>query len=296
MFAHAVYRSVILILLGIFLVSNGSKHTEVTFVNVLTQIGLGYSFVFLLVGRGLRVQLAVAGALLGGYWLFFFLHPLPGPGFDYAAVGLPSNWEHLPGWFGHWDKNTNAAAAFDQWFLNLFPRAKPFHFSEGGYQTLNFIPSMATMIFGLMAGELLRGRREPWDKCRRLFLAGALCLLFGLVLGYTVCPIVKRIWTPSWTIFSAGWTFGMLAAFYALIDVKGYRAWAFPLVVVGMNSIAMYCMAQLLKPWLRQTLRTHLDQDLFTGVYGPIAESLAVLGLLWLVCLWMYRRKIFLRI
>jgi predicted acyltransferase len=296
MLAHTVYRAMILILLGIFLVSNSSKYTEFTFVNVLTQIGLGYVFVFLLVGKGFRVQLLASVAILVGYWLLFFLYPLPAAGFDYSSVGLKSDWQHLPGWFAHWDKNTNAAAAFDQWFLNLFPRAKPFQFSEGGYATLNFIPSMATMIFGLMAGELLRGRRTPEDKCRRLFLAGTVCLLVGLVLGYTVCPLVKRIWTPSWAVFSAGWTFWMLAAFYWIIDLKGYRGWAFPFVVVGMNSIAMYCMSQLLKPWIRQTWRTHFGQDLFSGIYGPIAESLAVLGVLWLVCLWMYRRKIFLRI
>ena len=88
----------------------------------------------------------------------------------------------------------------------------------------------------------------------------------------------------------------MLAAFYWVIDMRGYRRWAFPLVVVGMNSIAMYCMAQLLKGWTRRTLETHFGANLFSGVYWPIFAAAAVLFVCWLVCLWMYRRKIFRRI
>ena len=107
-----------------------------------------------------------------------------------------------------------------------------------------------------------------------------------------------------------------------LIDLGGYRRWAFPLVVVGMNSIAMYCMSQLIKGWIREVVTVHLnwpwqrlldaigDRDesfrqhlqdafgkhLFGGAFGPLAQSLSVLFVLWLICLWMYRRRIFLRI
>jgi predicted acyltransferase len=162
---------------------------------------------------------------------------------------------------------------------------------------LNFVPSLATMILGLMAGELLRRPSlSPRQKCGRLVLLGACCLLAGAVLGETLCPIVKRIWTPSWTLFSAGWTFWMLAGFYWVIDIQGWRGWSFPLVVVGINSIAMYCMSQLLKPWTRTTLRTHLGQSIFQGDYAPLTQSLAVLTVLWLLCFWMYRQKIFVRI
>jgi predicted acyltransferase len=115
-------------------------------------------------------------------------------------------------------------------------------------------------------------------------------------MGMTVCPIVKRIWTPSWAVFSAGWTFALLALFYGVIDVLGHRRWAFPLVVVGMNSIAIYCMSQLLKPWISRSLRVHLGSSWFAGDYGPVIVSTSVLLVLWLFCFWMYRRRIFLRI
>jgi heparan-alpha-glucosaminide N-acetyltransferase len=315
--AHVIYRSLVLILLGIFLSSNGSGQTHFTFVNVLTQIGLGYAFVYVLLGRSLVFQLLILGTILAGYWYLFFAQTVRGPGYSILTTGPHDQELWFSGLFAHWNKNANFAAEFDYWFLNLFPRAKPFDYNEGGYQTLNFVPSMATMILGLMAGELLRSDRRPSAKFLFLFGAGALCLVVGLVLNYTICPSVKRIWTPTWAVFSAGWTLWMLAGFYLIIDVLGYRRWAFPLVVVGMNSIAMYCMAQLLKPWIGRTLKTHLDwgyqwlvqttepdsmwrtdfgPHLFGGTYGPIVQSVAVLSVLWLVCLWMYRRGIFLRL
>jgi predicted acyltransferase len=343
-FGHVLLRSLILIVLGIFLSSNGSRQTNFTFVNVLTQIGLGYAVGFLLLGRGRILQFLAMAAILGAYWFAFYNHPLPPDDFPSASVNA-SEKDEFSGTFAHWNKNTNFASDFDRWFLNLFPQAQRlapedmavfagapqagslgavpwaglyfsaqpelhdrFRFNEGGYATLNFIPSMATMLLGLMAGEWLRSRRDPKTLLKFLLLAGVVCLGLGIILSYTVCPIVKRIWTPSWTIFSAGWTFLMLAAFYWIIDLQGYRRWAFPLVVVGMNSIVMYCMAQLMKPWVRQTLKTHLGQNIFEGGFGPSGQPLfsavyepmvaaaAVLFVFWLICLWLYRQRIFVRI
>jgi predicted acyltransferase len=298
--AHVLWRALALVLLGIFLSSNGSPRTNFTFVNVLTQIGLGYPLLCLLAGRGVRVQFGALAFILVGYWLLFFLWPLPAAGFDYAAVGWGPEWRGLPGWWAHWDKNTNAAAAFDTWFLNLFPPPRvgggPFAFNEGGYQTLNFVPSLATMLLGLMAGELLRGPRSPRAKVLILVLAAACSLGVGWLAGQTVCPLVKRIWTPSWAVFCAGWTFALLAGFYLVVDVVGWKRWTFPLVVVGMNSIAVYCMGQLLRGWTGRTWRTHLPLAVFEGPYGPVVQASLVLAAFWLVSLWMYRRGLFLRL
>jgi heparan-alpha-glucosaminide N-acetyltransferase len=296
---HAIWRALLLVLLAVFLSSSmrgTAPTTNWLFTNVLAQIGLGYVFVFLLHGQGLRVQLGAVAALFVGYTLLFGLYRLPPADFDYASVRSLPEQLGTTGWFAHWNKNTNAAAAFDVWFLNLFPRPKPFEFEPGGYQTLNFVPSMITMILGLMAGEMLRGPRSRRSKLGILIAAGLGCLALGYLAGMFVCPIVKRIWTPSWAVYSAGWTFLLLAAFYLLIDVAGWRRWAFVFVVVGMNSIAMYCMAQLMKGWVRVRLKMHLNPAWFEGTYGPIISAAAVLLVLWLVCLWMYRRKLFLRI
>ena len=96
---------------------------------------------------------------------------------------MPADWPHrLSGFAAHWNKNTNFAAWFDQWFLNLFPRQEPFVFNGGGYLTLSFIPSLATMIFGLMAGEWLRISYSNWKRFGGLVLAGTIMLLLGLAL------------------------------------------------------------------------------------------------------------------
>jgi len=317
-YLHVLWRSLALALLGVFLSSPDKTKTMTNWIfpNVLCQIGLGYPFLFLLVGRRRAWQFAALAVVVVGYTLFFGLWPLSAAGFDYTSVRLPKEgyyFQHpyLEGWFGHWDKNTNAAAAFDVWFLNLFPRMEPFKFNDGGYQTLNFVPSLATMLLGLMAGEWLR---RPVSRLRHfngLVLAGIACLLVGLLMGATVCPIVKRIWTPSWALYSSGWTFLMLAGFYALIDLAGWQRWAFAFIVVGMNSIAMYCMSQLLKPFVKSSLNTHLGWPFapdtfltrpfpglaeFSALYGPIVQMSAVLLVFWLVCLWMYRRGLFLKI
>src|SRR5690349_9033331 len=95
MLRHAMWRSVALMALGIFLRSLESPRTYWTFEDTLTQIGLGYTFLFLIAFASLRVQVAAFVTLLVGFWLAFVLYPLPGPDFDYTAVGVPANWPHL---------------------------------------------------------------------------------------------------------------------------------------------------------------------------------------------------------
>ncbi len=300
--AHALWRALVLILLGIFLRSVGRSQTYFTFEDVLTQIGLGYTFLFLLAWCRPRTQFLAAALILIGTWIAFVAYPLPGPDFNYRKVGIPKNWEHLTGIGAHFDKNTNVAAAFDRWFLNLFSRErdKPFVFNGGGYQTLNFVPSLATMIFGLLAGGLLRGGLPALRKFGILIAAGGVGLALGWGLNAIgLCPLVKPIWTPGWAIFSTGWTCLILAVFYCLIDMTGWRRWAFPLVVVGMNSIAMYVMSHLFAGFIQDSLNVHVGKKLFAyfgDAYVPLLEMAVTLLILWLICLWMYRRRIFLRI
>jgi predicted acyltransferase len=314
---HAAWRSVALIFLGVFLRSVGREQTNFMFVDVVSQIGLGYFFLFLLSPRRPIEQFVWALGILVVYWVAFYLYPLPEEIND-AALGIEPGWKHLAGMAAHWDKNTNLAADVDRWFMNLFPREKPFAFDAGGYATLNFVPSLATMIFGLLAGELLRSGLGHGKKLLWLVLPGAAGIAAGLALNhFGICPLVKRIWTPSWTLFAAGCTLWMLAGFYLVIEVVRLRSWAFPLVVVGMNSIAIYCMDKLIRPWILDTLRLHLGKEIFSGKdiiawlnsripslklpylrpeFVPLVENLVAIVVLGLICYWMYRRKIFLKI
>ena len=298
---HAFVRALILVLLGIFLRSTGKSQTNFTFEDTLTQIGLGYGFLYLIALRSVRVQWIALGVILVGYWLAFALWPLPGPDFDWAKAGVtPDFVGNASGFAAHWNKNANVAWVFDQWFLNLFPRDKPFLFNQGGYATLSFIPTLGTMILGLLAGETLRSPRSGSAKVGWLLMAGVIGIAFGWALGAAeVCPVVKRIWTPSWVLFSGGWCFLGMALFYRVIDLNGHRRWAFPLIVIGMNSIAAYVMDHLFPSFIRDALRTHLGVHAFQ-VLGPAYEQF-LLGAcsiltLWLILYAMWRKKIFLRI
>jgi heparan-alpha-glucosaminide N-acetyltransferase len=227
MIVHALWRALVLVLLGIWLRSVGRPQTYFTFEDTLTQIGLGYVFLFLLALRPVRDQWLALGLILLGYWAAFAAYPLPPPGFDYAAVGVPPDWPHLlTGFAAHWNKNSNLAWAFDLWFLNLFPRERPFLFNGGGYATLSF-------------------------------------------------------------------------GSYQMIDVLGHRRWAFPLLVIGMNSIAAYCLHELFSRFVGEDLVRHLGDGMF-GVFGdayfPFLQGVMVVAALWLVLLWMWKRQIFLRI
>jgi predicted acyltransferase len=318
MFGHAVWRSIVLILLGIFLISNSSSRTITNWslMNVLSQIGLGYTFLFLLWGRSFRVQAIAAVAILAGTGALYM--SWPGVGIDVSNgnpdVGVSQEWaeKHLHDVPAAWHKNANAGHAIDLVALNWLPQEKEFEFNNGGYQTINFIPSLATMLFGLMCGELLRSQRRPSGKLLILLAAG----IAGLVVGYLLHlwgmtptglfgPRVKRIWTPSWAVYSTGSCCLILATLYGIIDVaKLRRWWTFPIIVVGMNSIAIYCMAQTMKGWTARTIQKHIGANLgienifeFAGAdYAPTVEKCVVGLVFWLVCWWMYRNKIFLRI
>jgi heparan-alpha-glucosaminide N-acetyltransferase len=300
LFAHALWRAFALVALGVFLASTGRVTTNFSFAIVLAQIGLAYPFLWLLAWTKPTTQVAATVCILLGYWAAFALYPLPAPGFDFRAVGVPADWSFLSGFEAHWEKNANFAASVDRGILNLFPHEKPFVFNAGGYQTLNFVPSLATMLFGLAAGGLLRSERSGKEKWRWLAAAGIGAIAVGWLWDLSgLCPLVKRIWTPSFAVFSAGWALLLLAFFYGVVDLRGWRRWAFPFVVAGMNSIALYCMSMLLKPWIRERLKIHLGRDVFDTFgrsFAPMMEAAWILVLLWLAAWWMYRRKIFLRI
>ena len=304
MLSHACWRSIVLVFLGVFLSSNGGRSINWTFANVLCQIGLGYSFLFLLWRRSLRTQAIAAASLLIGTWLVYVLYP--GTGIDIRAgapeVGVAAEWaeEHLQNVGNAWHKNANVGRAVDLWLLNQFPREEAFVFNRGGYPTINFIPAIATMLFGLMCGELLRLDRAGTQKIKFILIAGICGLAAGQLLHSAgICPIVKRIWTPSWAIFSTGWCCLILAILYGIVDVLKFHRWTFPLAVVGSNSIVMYCISHQLKPWVGTTLRMYLGRDIFQILgesWEPTVRSIMIGLAFWLICYWLYRRKIFIRV
>jgi heparan-alpha-glucosaminide N-acetyltransferase len=307
LFAHALWRSLALAALGVFLRSMDRSMTYFTFEDTLSQIGFGYPFLFLLGYKNTKPGWmnwiwASLGLILVGYWLLWALYPAAPANFDWQMVGVSEAWNaqhNFTGFAAHWNKNVNFGNHFDQWFLNKFPREKPFEYNSGGYLTLSFIPTLGTMILGLIAGCWIRESR-PKFPMKKFLAAGISGIALGLALHYShLCPVVKRIWTPSWTIFSGGICFLFLAAFAWVIEVKGFKKWAFPLIVIGMNSIAAYCIAHLLEGFLEISLRIHLGANFFQFAGAglePFFRGATILLCYWLILLWMFRRKLFLKI
>lgn len=301
MLAHTIWRSFLLIALGFLLRSTHSPSTNFTFEDTLTQIGLGYTFAFLLTFVRPHWQWTAFGIILFTYWLAWALYPAPGANFPYASVGVPAEWhQHLfNGFASHWNKNSNLGQAFDVWFLNLFPRSSPFLFNDGGYLTLSFIPTLGTMLLGLAAGRWFLAS-APTIPLRRFLFAGVAFVAAGLLFHFTgICPIVKRIWTPSWTLFSGGMCFLFLAAFSWIVDVKKHQRIAFPLVVVGVNSIAAYLLADFFGELIQNSVHINLG-GMTLNLFGPVLEptvlGIITLGIYWLILFGMFRKKIFIRI
>lgn len=301
MWVHTIRRSLILILLGIFLRSMHSEQTNFTFEDTLTQIGLGYPILFALGFASEKIQWGALGVILVGYAVAFALYPLPGPDFDWSQTGTTADWEHnLKGFAAHWNKNTNLAWAVDRWFLNLFPRPKPFEFNGGGYSTLSFIPTLGTMTLGLIAGKWLKTTTSSAWLIKRFAITAAVLFALAVILNFTgINPIVKRIWTPAWALFSGGWCFLLLAAFYFVVDVKDNKSWFFPLIVIGTNSIAAYVLADGFGSFIRESFKIHLGQHydtVFGDGYSSLVSGALILLIEWLILRWMYKKKIFIKI
>ena len=121
------------------------------------------------------------------------------------------------------------------------------------------------------------GSRLHLDGHTYSVVLGVALLAAGWLLNWGgICSIVKRIWTPSWALFSTGWCCLCLALLYGAIDGLRLRILALPVIVVGMNSIAMYCMGQLLKPWTSESLQRHLGSEIYLlagELYQPVSHQ-----------------------
>jgi len=269
MFRHVWKRSLILLLLGVgrFCIHHNELFFDMT--TVLQQIAVAYFFAFFVLGRGMKIQFLVAFLILVVDWALFQFWPGVGPG-------------------GPWAKNANFHSAVELW---VFGRLSP-----GGYTALNAFGSIATVIFGIIAGELIRKQTAETSKVKYLVAGG----IAGIVIGYLlnpVVPVIKRIWTPSWTIYSAGWASVLLAIFYWIIEVWNKRKWCFVFEVVGMNSITVYMLVSFLRGSVKQWVWVFTGWFLAPlGDLGTIIHSTMVLAVFWYMAYWLYKREIFLKV
>ncbi len=268
LFRHVAWRAFVLIALS-NIYSNWGRTSELRFqlINVLSQIAFGYLICFLITRLQVKAQVAVALGILVGYWALFAAFPGPD---------------------GPWSQTGNIGAVIDLKLLG-------YNYS-GFYTTINFIGNAITILFGCWVGAFLR--TEKSHRRKLLTLLG--CAVAGMVIGLALepfNPMVKRLWTASFTFFSAGWVILMLVAFYWTIEVKQVKRWSFGFVVLGMNSLFVYSLAQIgIKSWLNRGLAGFTGNFSIFGDLGAIPQHILVLlGLLY-ICYWLYQRKIFFKI
>jgi len=263
---HVAVRAFRLLLLSQILSCVSGGKLTFQLINVLSQMAFTYFICFLVMQLKWRSQVIAAVLLLAGHWALFLAFPGPD---------------------GAFSKDHNIGDVIDKALLG-------YNYS-GNYVTINFISSTVTTLFGAWAGMLLQSARSHTEKIRILAIGMVAAFAGGLALSIWN-PLVKRIWTASFTLYSTGWVVFMLIGFYWLIEVKGWRRWAFPLVVVGMNSIFIYSIGQVLKGWIDRAVAVFTFRYTFIGDLAPVAQATTVLLVMWYLCYWLYQRKIFFKL
>ncbi len=275
LYRHILYRTLILFLLG--LVYNHIllfEFENFRWTGVLQRIAVCYGVAALIYMRtGIRGQVAAAVGILLGYWALLMLVPVPGYG---AGVLTPEG---------------NLCGYIDRLLLPGRFCCYRFGDNEGILSTL---PAVATVLLGGFAGHLLRSGLSGTRKTLWLLAAGAAGVAAGLAWNL-VFPINKLIWTSSYAVYAAGWSYLLLGVFYWIIDVRRYRRWAFFFIVIGLNPLTIYvlqsifdfgCIARIFV----EGIVNHLE------LYRDVVWLASVFAVKWLLLYFLFRKKIFLKV
>jgi predicted acyltransferase len=244
--------------------------------NVLTQLSVTTLIAYLIIRRSYGFQLGVSVLLL-------------------LATDLLYRFVLLPGYDQPFVQDHNFGSFMDMLLMGKLN-------DGGGWVTINFLPTAAHTIWGVLAGKLLISSRSSAQKIKILLAAGAIGLITGFGLDWAqVTPIIKRIATSSFTLASGGWVMLLLAFLYWVIDVKQNIRYAWLATVVGMNAIFIYLFFETVGvQWVNATTGVFVKG--FTGLVGvpeggqEVISAFAVLGLEWGLCYWLYKRKIFFKL
>ncbi len=277
LYRKAFRRMLILIVLGILdknIPLNIFDPAQIRYGTVLGRIGIATFITTLLyVNLSSRQRLYWVGSMLIVYCAALFLVPVPG----YGAGDLSFE-GNLVGWFDrHFMPGRLLQKTYDENAL------------------LTQLPAHCLTVLGAFAGDILQKQKSGYKKLLELSIAGIASIVTGL-LWSTFFPLNKHLWTSSFILLTAGMAFLFLALFYWIIDVKGYRKWAFFFKVIGMNSLAIYLGTRFID-------FDYSSRLLFGGWYMHVAEkwqpacnALGALVLVWLLLYFLYRKKIFIKV
>ena len=289
---HVLWRGFALFTIGVVL--NGAGHgfhlSTWRVYGVLQRIAICYVITAILaLWSDRKGWIAVTVACLAGYWILMRYVPVPGFGVPTRDIPLL-------------DPDRNLAAWLDRRLLagHLYEGTRD---PEGVIST---IPAVATCLLGLLTGDWLRSSREAWRKAAGMAAAGVIGVVAGTVFDLWF-PINKKLWTSSYVVFTAGLALLCLAVCYWLLDIKQKRGWSKPFLILGMNAIAAYVLAEVLAIGLELvTFRdgSNLQEFIFQQCFEPLASAkfasllfaLAFVAVCWVPMWLLYRRRIFLKI
>ncbi|MBE0535149.1 MAG: hypothetical protein IH624_05715 [Phycisphaerae bacterium] len=272
--AHVLFRAVVLFILG--MVAQG-RLLELDlsrlhiYCNTLQAIAAGYviAAVALLAFRPAG-QVVVCVVLMLVYWGLMALVPAPG----HAAGDLT--------------QDGNLAIYIDRLILGRFQDQT--HYTW----ILSSMTFGSTVLMGVLAGRWLQSGRGGFVKAAGLVAAGAICVCVGMAWDW-IFPIIKHLWTSSFVMLSGGICLVLLGLFYLVVDVWGLRRWAFGFKVIGMNAIFVYMITHL---WNFQNMGGVFVKglDKWLGPWDNFAHAAAGFAIVWLILLYMYRKKTFVKI
>jgi len=274
LYLHVVTRTVVLFVLGMIAQGNLLAYDLSKLkicCNTLQAIAVGYLITSLiLLNLSLRWQMVTTAGLLLAYWALLSWVPVPkyGPG-----VLTPEG---------------NLAIWLDHLILGRYQDGTPYTWILSG------MTFACTVMLGALAGQLLRSGQSPTAKGLWLLGAGMGCCASGWVWGRWF-PIIKHLWTSSFVLYAGGISLVLLAVFYLVIDVWGWRRWAFGFVVIGMNAIAVYMATSLYD--FRQIGNIFVKGlNKWAGPWNDLLHAVAGFVVIWLTLYWMYRKKSFVKI
>jgi predicted acyltransferase len=282
---HILIRTGLLFLLGIYMSNSGLNlygwlH-NIRWMGVLQRIALCYCGASIMVlFTKTRFQALAAGVFLVGYWLLLRYVPVPDCG---VAVWSPG-------------------ATFANYFDRLFLPGRLYYHTWDVEGLLSTFPALVTCLFGVFTGYWLKKDWKMKGKTitgehKAVILAATGVVLVGLGLLWGLdFPIIKKIWTSSFTLLTGGCSAIGMALFYWVIDVRGYKRWAFPFVVIGLNSIFVYLAVNLIPFGAISGWITGGKLPVWFGTGETLCLAVVSLMIEWLILYVMYRRKIFLRL
>ena len=275
-------RAVILFLLGIAVYAFPEFNLGTQrILGVLQRIAICYlvaSAIFLY--TGVRGQILWIAGLLAAYWMMMTLIPVPGYG--PGRLDVEGNFAHYIDRLLLGSHNYHSTRTWDP---------------EGIVSTL---PAIATCILGILAGHFLQLRRSLAERTTWMFVSGNLLILAGLICSAWL-PINKKLWTDSFCLFMAGLDFVVFAIFLWLVDGQGWRRAVQPLVIFGVNPIALYMVSEGLAELLDGlSLQRSIYQTVFVPLASPAVASLlysiAFVAVIYAVACLLYRKRWFLRV